>query len=76
MYAIIQDGYVTEFGLGNAPKQGIEINESQYALLRDSFKNCPKCDDGYVANLNLYGTWDIVEGEETDIDDETAFNII
>ena len=76
MFAILKNGYVTGFGISNAPEQSIEISEEQYIALRDSFKHCPICEDGYVAKLNLDGTWDVVEGEPQDIDDSEAFSIL
>ena len=76
MFAILENGYVTGFGVSNAPEQSIEISEEQYIALRDSFKHCPICEDGYVAKLNLDGTWDIVEGESQEVDDTTALEII
>lgn len=74
-YKIVDDGYIVGFGTaGN--DECTAIAEQEYTQIRAVFADKPTPPEGYDYLLKSDLTWELVEEEEPDLDDEEVLAVL
>lgn len=74
-YKDIQNGYIIGFGT-NGSDDVTAITEQEYNTLRTVFDERPTPPVGYGYLLKTDLTWELVEEEEPDLDDEEVLAVL
>lgn len=74
-YKVTNDGHIIGFGT-NGNDECAAITEEEYTQLRAVFADRPMAPAGFVYLLKTDLTWELVEMEEPDLDDEELLAVL